>query len=128
MPLVALAVIQSVVEAGRVHTRTTALALATAGVDLNRHALTDREFIDAGSLRDHGPHIFVAGREALVEGQSPLNQGRGTVVNDLKIGRTNGDRVDPHQDFTVAWYGCPLAFQDKGVGIAKDPRLHRFRN
>src|SRR3984885_10573826 len=74
----------AVVQARRVHALPAALALAAAGMDLHADALADRELVDAGPERDHGSHIFVPGREILVEGQATQNFRRRSGVNDFK--------------------------------------------
>ena len=97
MALVDIAVIEPVVEARGVHALAAALALAAAGVDLDGDALADFVLVDAGAERDDGAHIFVAGREILVERHAALDQGRRAVIDDFKIGRADRDRVDANQ-------------------------------
>ena len=63
----------AVVQTRRVHALPAALALAAAGVDFHADALADGELVDAGPERDHGSHIFMAGRKILVEGQAAQN-------------------------------------------------------
>ncbi len=60
-----------------VHAFAASLALAAAGVDLDRDALTDLVFVNAGAERHHRAHIFVAGREVLVKRQAAFNQAGG---------------------------------------------------
>ena len=60
----------SVVQARGVHALAAALALAAAGMDLDADALADPELVDVRSERRDRPHIFVARREILVEGQA----------------------------------------------------------
>ena len=95
--LVDVAVVQSVVVAGRVHALAATLALAAAGMNLHRDALADPVLVDAGPERHHRAHVFVAGREVLVEGVPALNGGRRAVIDDLEIGGADRHRVDAHQ-------------------------------
>ena len=95
--LVDVAVVEAVVVAGGIHALAAALALAAAGVDLDRHALADLVFVDAGAERHHRAHVLVAGREVLVEGQAALDQGRRAVRDHVEIGGADRDRVDAHQ-------------------------------
>ena len=97
--LVDLAVIEAVVVARGVHALAAALALAAAGMDFDSDALADRELVDAGSERDDRAHIFVAGREILVERQAALDQRRRAVIDDFKIGGADRHRVDADQNF-----------------------------
>ena len=79
--LVDVAVVEAVIVAGGVHALAAALALAAAGMDFDGDALADRKLVDAGSERDDRAHIFVAGREILVErlaaqDTAPASRGR----------------------------------------------------
>ena len=95
--LVDLAVVEPVVVTGGVHALAAALALAAAGVNLDRHALADPVFVDARPERDHGAHVFMPGGEVLVVRHAAQDRGRRSVIDDLEIGRADRDRVDAHE-------------------------------
>ena len=127
--LVDVAVIEAVVVAGGVHALAATLALPAAGVNFHRDALADLVFVDARPERDHGTHVFVAGREVLVERQAALNRGRRPVIDDLEIGGADRHRVDAHQHLgllrhrhrlvrKLSWPGSPStqAFMVSGIG------------
>ena len=121
--LVDVAVVQAVVVAGRVHAFAAALALAAAGVDFHRHPLADPVFVDAGAERRHGAHIFVAGREVLVERQPTLDGCRRAVIDDLEIGGADRHRVDAHQHFGPLGHRHRLFCSDSWPG---SPSTHAF--
>ena len=128
MALVDVAVVQAVVVAGGVHALAAALALAAAGVDFHRDALADLVFVDAGAERHHGAHVFVAGREVLVERHAALDRGRRTVIDDLEIGRADRHRVDAHQHLGPLRHRHRLVLERELAGIAEHPGLHGVRN
>ena len=97
MALVDVAIVQAVVVTGGVHPLAAALALSAAGMNFHRHALADPVFVDAGAKRHDGAHIFVTGREILVERIATLNRGGRTVIDNLEIGRADRDCIDAHQ-------------------------------
>src|SRR5262252_2771750 len=92
-----VAVVEPVVVTGGVHALAAALALATAGMNLDGHALADPVFVDARAERHHRAHIFVSGSEVLVVRHAAKDQRRRPVIDDLEIGRADRDRVDAHQ-------------------------------
>src|SRR5581483_3469144 len=116
MALVDVAVIETVVVAGGVHSLTAAFALAAAGVDLDRDPLADPVLVDTGTERHHRAHIFVTGREVLVERQAALNRCRRPVIDDLEVGRADRDRVDANKDFCL--------FRNR-YGLVRDAELPR---
>jgi hypothetical protein len=124
MPLVDIAVIEAVVVAGSVHAFAAAFALAAAGVDFDRHALADLIFVDARAERDDGAHIFVTGREVLVEGLAAGNESGRAMIDDLEIGSANRHRVDTHQNFGALGHRNRLLRELKFAGITEHPRLH----
>ena len=67
VPFVELAVVATVVEARGVHPLAAALAATAAGVDLDRDALANDKFVNRRSEFDNRAHVFVTGREVLVE-------------------------------------------------------------
>src|SRR5262249_62131609 len=79
-------VIESVVMAGGVHALPAALALAAAGMNLDRDALADPIFVDCGPERDHGTHVFVSRREVLIVRHAAADQRGRSVIDDLEIG------------------------------------------
>src|SRR6185295_17386773 len=50
------------------------------------------------------------------------------MVDDLEIGRADGDGVDAHQDFRLFRHWDGLLAQRKLPGIAEHPRLHGIRD
>src|SRR5689334_20972035 len=80
--LVVVPVILAVIQAGRVHPLAAALALPAAGVDLDRDPLPDPETVHPGAQCGDGSHIFVAGREPGIEGQSASDPRRGSMRYD----------------------------------------------
>jgi hypothetical protein len=78
------------------------LALAAAGVNFHADAFADPELVDVGSERCHRAHIFVAGREVLVEGQAAADARRRAAMDDLEIGGADRHRVDADQNFRAA--------------------------
>src|SRR5215831_3481936 len=126
--LVHVAVVEPVVVTGGVHALAAALALAAAGMNLDRHALADAVFVDAGPERHHGAHVFVPGGEILVVRHAAPDQRRRPVIDDLEIGRADRDRVDAHQDLGLFRHRYRLLSQRKLTGIAEHPRLHGVRD
>ncbi len=124
MALVDVAVVEPVVVAGGVHAFAAALALAAAGVNLDRHALADLVFVDAGPERDHRAHVFVSGREVLVEGEAALDRCRRTVIDDLEIGRADRHCVDAHEHLGLLRHRHRLRPERQLAGIAQHPGLH----
>ena len=86
----------AIIQARGVHAFATALAAAAAGVDLDRDPIADLEFIDAGAEPNHCTHVFVTRCEAPIEGKPAIDHRRQTVPDDLDIGSTDCNRVDPH--------------------------------
>src|SRR5262252_9066231 len=126
--LVHVAVVEPVVVTRGIHALAAALALAAAGMNLDRHALADAVFVDARAERDHGAHIFVPGGEVLVVRHAAPDQRRRPVIDDLEIGRADRDRVDAHQDLGFFRHRYRLLPQRKLAGIAEHPRLHGVRD
>ena len=123
MALVHVAVVHAVVVARRVHALAAALALAAAGVDLDRDAIADLELVDARPERDDGAHVLVARRPVLVERQAAFDQRRRAVIDHLQIGGADRDRVDAHQHLGLARHRHRLLLEDELAGIAQHPRL-----
>ena len=123
--LVDVAVVEPVVVAGGVHALAAALALAAAGMDLDRHALADLVFVDAGAERRDRAHVFMAGRQVLVERHAALNRGGRAVRDDLEIGRADRDRVDAHQHLGALRHRHRLFDELQLAGIAEHPGPHR---
>jgi hypothetical protein len=128
MALIDIAVIESVVVARGVHARTAALALATAGVNLDRDALADLVLVDARAERHHRAHIFMAGREVLVERHAAQKRCRRPVIDDFEIGGADSDRIDPHQHLGALRHRHRLVGQLEFAGITQHPGLHGVRN
>ena len=128
MALVDVAVIEAVVVAGGVHALAATLALAAAGVDFDRHARADLVFVDARSERHHRAHVFMAGREVLVERQAALNRGRRAVIDDLEIGGADRDCVDAHQHFRLLRHRHRLLPDAELARIAEHPGVHAVGN
>ena len=124
MALVDVAVIEAVVVARGVHALAAALALAAAGMDLDGDALADRQFVDAGTERHHGAHIFVARREILVERLAAEDHRRRAEFDDLEVGGADRDRVDAHQHFGALGHRHRLFRKLQFAGIAEHPGLH----
>ena len=55
--------------AGGVHALAASLALAAAGMNLDRNPLTDVVLVNTGPERHDRAHVFVTGREVFVERQ-----------------------------------------------------------
>lgn len=96
-------------------------------MNLDRYALADLKLLDAGSERYHCAHLFVAGREVLVEWQAAFDRRRRPVIDDLEIG--GADRcVNTNEHSAVfgtgtglvpmlSWPGSPsTAFMLFGIG------------
>ncbi|OIQ67381.1 hypothetical protein GALL_510390 [mine drainage metagenome] len=128
MPLVDIAIVQTVVVAGRVHPLTAALALSTSRMDLDGDALPDPVFIDAGPQRRNRAHIFMARREILVVGQAALDHRRRTMMDDLKIRCANRNRIDANQNLGPLGHRNGFRCQGQLTGIAQHPGAHRFGN
>ena len=126
--LVAVAVIEAVVEAGGVHAFAATFALTAAGVDLDRDALADAALVDARTERDDRAHVFVSRREVLVERQAALDHRRRAVRDHLEVGRADRDRVDAHQNFGAARHRHRLFAKRELARIAQHPCLHGFGN
>jgi hypothetical protein len=92
-------------------------------VDFHADAFVDFELVDTWSERGNRAHIFVAGREILVEGQAALNDRRRTAVNDLKVGCANA---------TASMRTRTSARPGTGVGLSRSrsssglPSTHAF--
>src|SRR5262249_22136388 len=101
-----------------------ALALAAAGVDFDGDALADPVFVDARAERDHGLHIFVAGREVLVVRQATAALRRRAMADHLEIGRADSGSVDASQDCRLVRHRYGLHAERKVPGSPEHPRLH----
>jgi hypothetical protein len=78
-------------------------------------------FIDAGPSADHRAHIFVPGREVLVVRHAAEDRRRRPVIDDLQIGRADGDRVDAHEHLAFFRHRHRLVRQRELAGIAEHP-------
>ena len=128
MALVHLAVVQAVVEAGGVHALAAALALAAAGMDLHGDALADAILVHARAERRDGAHVFVAGREVLVERLAAADHRRRTVRDDLQVGGADRHGIDAHQHLGAARHRHRLLHQAELAGIVQHPGLHLVRD
>jgi hypothetical protein len=90
--------------------------------------LADPVFVDAGAERNDRAHIFVAGREVLVERHGALDQRRRSVIDDLEIGGADRNRIDAEQNFRMSGRRNWLHRKLKLAGAAQNPRFHRCRN
>ena len=95
-------------------------------MNLDGDALADRELIDPRPEPDDRAHVFVAGRQVLVERQSALDHRRRAVIDVVEVGGADGDRVDPQQHLRSGRHRDGLLRQDQLSGIAQHPRLHGF--
>ena len=93
-------------------------------MDFHADALADLEFVDIGPEGCDRAHIFMAGREILVEGQAAADARRRAAVDDLKVGRADRHRVDADQHFRAPRNRRGLVAQQKLVRIAQDPGFH----
>ena len=128
MSLVDIAVIQTVVVTGGIHSLAAALALSASRMDFDGDAFADLVFVDAGPERRDGPHIFVARREILVVGQTALDHRRRTV---MMISRSVAQIATASmRTRTSARLGHRHGFrrQHQLTGIAQHPGAHRFRH
>jgi hypothetical protein len=50
------------------------------------------------------------------------------MINDLEIGGTDRDSVDPHQNLGPLRHRHRLFDQQQFIGITENPRLHPIRN
>ena len=73
-PLLCVAVVHAVVEAGRVHAGAASFAASAAEMHFDRDPIADRVLVHPGAELDDGAHVFVARREVLVERQPALDQ------------------------------------------------------
>src|SRR6516162_9169846 len=73
-------------------------------------------------------HIFVAGREVLVERQATLDQRRRAVVDDFQVGGTDRDRIDTQEDFSPLGRWDRLLCKLEFAWVTEDPGLHRWRD
>jgi hypothetical protein len=112
-----------VVKAGGIHALSAPLALTTSGVDFHADAFVDFELVDTWSERGNRAHIFVAGREILVEGQAALNDRRRAAVNDLKVGCADWNCVDADQNFSSRSRSLSHVRTDSGRGPTTYPGL-----
>ena len=126
--LVDVAVVEAVVVARGVHALAAALALAAAGMDLHGDALADAVLIDAGPERHDRAHIFVAGREVLVERHAAQDRCRRAMIDDFQVGRADRHRVDTHQHLGALGHRNRLFGELELAGIAQHPRLHLIRD
>src|SRR6185437_6148134 len=94
----------SVVEARGVHAHAASLALPAAGMDFHGDALADLELVDMGPKRYDSAHIFMAGREILVEGQTALNAGWQSPMDDFQVSGADRDCIDANQHFGPSRY------------------------
>src|SRR6185437_10725706 len=92
-------VAEAVIEAGGVHALAAPRAAPAAGVDLDRDAIANLEFVDRRAQLDDGAHIFVPDGEALVEGKLAIDGSGQTMPHDLDVGGANRDRIDAHENF-----------------------------
>jgi hypothetical protein len=113
-----------IVEAGGVHALAASLALAAAGMDFHADAFPDFELVDVRSECGDRAHIFMAGREILVERQATPDAGRRAAMDDFEVSCADGNGVDAHQHFGASgdWRG--FVAQDQLVRVAQDPGLH----
>ena len=125
MAFVDVAVVQSIVEAARVHAHAATLALAAARVNFNRHPVADAELVDARSERRNGAHVLVARCPVLVKRQATLDHRRWTRLDDVEIGGADRAGVDADKDFGALRHRRQLLREDQLLGIAEHPRAHR---
>ena len=109
--------------AGGVHALPAPLALRTSRVDFDRDPLPDLILVNGGAQRGDGAHIFVSGREVLVEWQAALDHRRRPMIDDLKIGRADGHSIDAHQHLAALWRRHRLLAQLQFTWSAKNPAL-----
>ena len=107
--LVDVAVVQAVVEAGRVHALRQRLHWPQPAWISTVTRSPIGELVDAGAERRHRAHVFVAGRQVLVERQAALDQRRRAVRDDVEVGGADRDRVDAHQHLGPASAPAPAS-------------------
>jgi len=122
--LIHVAVVQAVVEASRVHALAAALALPAAGMDFHGDPLADAVLVHTWTERRHGAHIFVAGREHLIERFAAPDHRRLTMRYDFQISRADRDGIDAHQHLGAARRGDRLVHQPQLTGIVQYPGPH----
>src|SRR6266403_1852073 len=103
-------------------------AVTTSGVNFHADAFSDFELVDTWSERGNRTHIFMTGREILVEGQTAPNARRRAAVNDLKVSCTDRNGSDADQNFRAPWSRRWFVPQKKLVRVAQHPRFHLLRN
>src|SRR6185437_9333620 len=118
----------AVIEARGVHALAAALAAAAAGMHLDGDAIAHLILVDGGPEFYHGAHVFVAGREILVEGQAALDLRRDAVADDLEVGGAHSNGVDAHQHLGRSRLRHRLVRQRNLLGIAQYPGLHAIGN
>ena len=126
--LIDITVVLAVVQARGVHTLAATFAAAAAGVHFDGDAITHFVLVDALTKLHHSAHVFVAGGEVLVEGQAALDLCRWAMTDDFKVGGTNGDSIDTHQDLGCTGHWHRLVNKGKLVWVAENPCFHRFGN
>src|SRR5262245_42995823 len=128
MAFVDFAIVETIVVTGRVHALAAAFALAAAGMDLDRDPLADIVLIDTGPERHDRAHVFMAGREILVERQPALNRRRRSVIDDLEIRSANRHSVDANKNLRLFRHRHWLIADAELAGFAKYPGALRVRN
>jgi hypothetical protein len=80
-------------------------------VYFNRNAIPDSIFVHACSNFGHGPHVFMARREILIERKAALYPRREPFGNDLYVRAANGNSAYAHQDLRRPWFRNGLLHQ-----------------
>src|SRR6185437_7586979 len=80
---------------------------------------------DPGPERRDRAHIFVAGREILVERHAAQDRGRRAVIDDLQIGGADCHRIDAHQHLGALGHRHRLFRKLEFAGVAQHPGPHR---
>jgi len=93
-------------------------------VNFHRYAIADVELVHPGTELDDGAHVFMTGREILVERRAALDQRGRTAVDDFEVGRAHRDRIDAHEHFGGAGLRHRFIDELQFIGVAEHPGLH----
>ena len=97
-------------------------------MNLHTDALADCELVHIRSERCDRPHILVAWRKILVEGQAAADARRRAAMDDLEIGGADCHRVDADQNFRAPGYRRRFVAQEKLVRVTQNPGFHLLRH
>ena len=126
MTFVNVAVVFAIVVAGRVHPCAAALTLTTARMNFYGHAFTNLIVIHTGAQGHNSAHVLVSRRKVLVEGIAAVNLSRRTMINDFQVSSTNGNCINPNENFRLFRHRHIFFFERYFARASKDPSIHFF--